>query len=261
MKILLTGSNGYIGREIKHKLSQTCSLVCASRNEVDLTSYSQVDKFFSLHEGFDVVIHAANKGGSRLERDDSSSLDQNIQMYNNLLRNSHRFEKFIFLGSGAEIYRSNSFYGLSKKAISKSLEDKNKFYNLRIFGIFNHAEPETRFIKSNLLRYINKTPMKIHENRLMDFVYMEDFLEVLNYYLTENPEPFSIDCCYQPLKSFRSIAEEINKLDSHTVEIIENFDKEVDDYISQGDRKLPVATKGLNYGLIKTYEKLCQIKS
>jgi hypothetical protein len=41
------------------------------------------------------------------------------------------------------------------------------------------------FIKANILRYIKKEPIQIHENKCMDFFYMEDLISVVKYYIGE----------------------------------------------------------------------------
>ena len=70
--------------------------------------------------------------------------------------------------------------------------------NFRIFGIFNHKELDSRFIKTNILKiYKNEEPI-IHENKYMDYIYMDDFLQVLKYYLNiEKPKYKDINICYE----------------------------------------------------------------
>ena len=98
---------------------------------------------------FDVVIHTAVVGGSRLKKEDSSILDQNLKMHYNLLDQQDKYTKFIYFGSGAEVH-PNTPYGLSKFIINQSTKDKPNFHNLRIYGVFDENEWETRFIKTNI---------------------------------------------------------------------------------------------------------------
>jgi hypothetical protein len=57
------------------------------------------------------------------------------------------------------------------------------FFNLKLFGVFDENELNTRFIKSNLLRYINRENMVIHKNKFMDFFYIEDLVKVVKHYI------------------------------------------------------------------------------
>ena len=149
MKILITGANGYIGKSLYNTLKDKYEIIAITRKELDLNNSSQVNDFFK-DKYFDVVLHCAVKGGSRLQQDDWSIIDYNLQMYYNLLANKSHYDKFITFGSGAEVYASESFYGLSKRVIFESMNNQPNFYNLRIYGVFDENELNTRFIKSNI---------------------------------------------------------------------------------------------------------------
>ena len=73
---------------------------------------------------------------------------ENLSMYYNLYANRNKFSRFINFASGAEIHDPDSPYGRSKKIIRDSVSDKNNFFNLRIYGLFDENELDTRFIKS-----------------------------------------------------------------------------------------------------------------
>src|SRR5581483_223031 len=129
MRVLITGGAGFIGRNLKNSLQYDLTII--TRNDCDLTNCQSVDDLFK-NKFFDVVIHAAVVGGSRLAKDDSSVLDKNLTMYLNILNNRSHFNKFINFGSGS----TSGYYGLSKYVIKKSLLDKPDFYNIRIFAVF-----------------------------------------------------------------------------------------------------------------------------
>ena len=79
-------------------------------------------------------------------------LVKNIQMFYNLLNNKHYFGKLINFGSGAELNMPTDPYGLSKNIISKIIDAEPHFYNIRIYGVFDENELDTRFIKNNIKR-------------------------------------------------------------------------------------------------------------
>ena len=168
MKILITGVNGYIGKSLYNSLKDKHNVVGVNRNDFDLTKSREVNNFFD--QGcYDTIIHCAIKGGSRLKQDHWDIMDDNLKMYYNLLANKSCFSKFIHFGSGAELYNKEEPYGYSKNTIRKSILEKNHFYNLKIFAIFDENELDTRFIKANIIRYINKEPIQIHQDKYMSF--------------------------------------------------------------------------------------------
>ena len=147
-------------------------------------------------------------------------MDINLVMYYNLLQHKSHYTKLIHFGSGAEIYNSDLPYGLSKKIIANSISEIENFYNIRIYGVFDENELETRFIKSNIKRYINKQHIEIYQNKHMDFFYMKDLISLVNFYILNNNDlPKEIDCVYSESKTLYHIANIINKLDEYQVEI------------------------------------------
>ena len=231
MKILVTGANGYIGSSICKQLPY--NIVKLTRDVVDLTNQTQVDEWFK-DKRFDVVIHCAAVGGLRTQQDTNDITQQNLQMFYNLLRNKNRFNKLINIASGAEFDRTQNIapvwtedgkrfpidpYGMSKSIISKLVKVEEKFYSIRVFAVFDENELDTRFVKSNIKRYINKEPMVIYKDRLMDFFYMKDFIEIVKYYLTNRNLPKEIDCTYETTLMLSDIADLINNLDTHRVQI------------------------------------------
>lgn len=252
MKILITGTNGYIGKSLTKKLKDKYKIVALTRQLVDLTNYQDVHNFFK-DKYFDVVIHCAVVGGSRLKGDTWKDLDTNLIMYYNLLQCKSHFNKFIHLGSGAEIFLNETPYGLSKHIIRKSVLEKNNFYNIRIFGVFDENELDTRFIKANITRYVNKQPIIVHQNNFMDFIYMPDFIKIVEYYINNNG-PKEIDCTYKKTFNLLEIANIINNLSSHKVDI--NLHSNTNKIYHGFPCTLPLEFLGLEAGLEKTFYKL-----
>jgi GDP-L-fucose synthase len=213
-----------------------------------------MNKFFR-DKYFDVVIHCAVQGGSRLKKDSYKDMDTNLIMYYNLLQHKFCYNKLIHLGSGAELYTPESPYGLSKKIISKSISEIENFYNIRIFAIFDENELETRFIKSNIKRYVSGEPMVIHQNKYMDFFYINDLVSLINFYILNNNLPKEIDCTYHELKTLHHIANIINKLDEYKVEIKIN-DPELGKEYTGKFTDLGINYIGLEKGIETVYNKL-----
>lgn len=254
MRILITGSKGYVASSLISDLQKDNDLLKINRQNLNLKNQKDVDLFFARNGFFDAVIHTAIEGGLRLKSDSSETLDNNLSYYYNILKNKNNYNKFIHFGSGAEIFNSDSPYGLSKKVIRRSISEKNNFFNIRIFGVFDHNELPTRFIKKSIINYINKKPLEIHEDKKMDFFYMEDLICLVRFYLKSSDPPKEIDCSYAYSHTLKYIAEYINSLGSHKVDINYNNQK-AEDYIGK-HTNLNISYKGLLTGILETYNKL-----
>lgn len=258
MRILITGANGYIGTSLYNALKDKYNVTTVTRNGFDLTDITAMSKFFESKHTFDVVIHCAVAGGSRLAEDDWNVMDTNLIMYYNLLAHRKYYKRLIHFGSGAETYLPKTPYGLSKQVIAKSMEDKPNFYNLRIYGVFDENEWDTRFIKTCIKNHIENKPMVIFENKQMDFIYMKDLISVVEKYIEKDDLPKDIDLVYYYKYSLLNIAEIINTIDNHEVPIIYSSPRRGDNYIGNENDdlvKLNIPLIGLFQGIKETYDK------
>jgi GDP-L-fucose synthase len=253
MNILITGGNGYIAQNLFIGLASKYNITKITRQNFDLTSYDETCEWFHERQ-FDVVIHTAISGGSRLHEDEQSVFENNMAMFNNLVANKHCFSKLISFGSGAELFHGNTPYANSKREIAKRILEYSNFYNLRIFGVFDHTELNTRFIKSNIIRYLKKEPMVIHVNKIMDFFYMKDLISLVEHYVTNKYLNQEINCSYEHKYTLQNIANFINALGSHKVPIVIQDKGKLDFYC--GNSNLPIAVSGFYAGLVNTFEKL-----
>jgi GDP-L-fucose synthase len=254
MRILITGGNGYIAKSITNSLWEKHHILSPGREELDLLDSKSVDTFF---EGkyFDVVIHTATVGGSRLKEEDETVSFYNLIMFYNLIRKKQQFNKLISFGSGAEFNTAYTPYGFSKKIINKLIHKHDNFYNLRIYAVFDEKEKDTRFIKSNIQRCIDNKPMVIHQDKLMDFIYMPDLISIVKYYITHMDLSKEVDCIYDDTVSLSNIAKQINNLSVNKVPINIEDPLPGQNYIGTYN-KLPIAFIGLEQGIKNVYNKL-----
>jgi GDP-L-fucose synthase len=254
MKILITGGKGYIAKSIYNKLHTKYNIIAPGRDELDLNDKKSVDSFFQ-DKCFDVVIHTAIKGGSRLQEDEKNVISTNLEIFSNLISHQDKFKKLINLGSGAEIYMSETPYGQSKKIINECIQKKDNWHTLRIFGVFDENELDTRFIKANIKRYIDKKPIQIFQNKLMDFFYMEDLVSLIEFYILHKPGIKDLDCVYDKTISLEYIANIINHLSDYQVPIHFMEEKMGDCYIGFNNG-LPIECLGLEQGIKNVFNKL-----
>lgn len=256
MRILITGANGYVGKSLYNALKDKYDITAITRNSFDLTDSIAMSKFFQSRYPFDIVLHCAVAGATNPRDENWDIADSNLIMYYNLLKFKQYYSKLIHFGSGAETYLPSTPYGYSKKVIAKSILNQDNFYNVKIFGVFDENELDTRFIKANIKRYINKEPIKINEVKFMDFFYMQDLIKVIEYYINEEKPPKEFDCVYSENSyTLFGLACLINKLDDYEVEVVYG-DKVGDDYLSKYRTILPIEFIGLEQGIKNVYNKL-----
>lgn len=251
-RILITGGRGYIATSLYESLKDNFNVELVTRQSFNLVNTADTLKWFEDKE-YDVVIHTAIIGGRRVIEDKSSQLDKNLLMYYNLLQNRDKFKRFISFGSGAERDVS-SYYGLSKRVIADSMLEKDNFYNIRLYGLFDKNELPNRFIKQNLNRYISKKSIIIYKDKKMDFFYMEDFINLVKLYVTEKNLPKQIDCTYSYSYKLSEIGDIINSISDYKVPIKIEQAGEESPYVGIPNTLLPF--RGLKYGVSQVYNDL-----
>lgn len=255
LEILITGGNGYIAKSLTKALQQKHNITTITRQDFDLTCWASTSRFFHDKQ-FDVVIHTATSGGSRLKQETDVVIRENLLMYRNLLNHQDKFTKFINLGSGAELDNPTSPYGLSKQAIAQHAALMPDFLNLRIYAVFDENELDTRFIKGNVMRYITQEDLIIHQDKYMDFFYMADLISLVDYFLQKEewliPE---INCVYLEKYKLSDVANIINNLGKYKVGIDLTEPQEGEAYIGTY-RGLPIQLVGLEQGIKNVYSSL-----
>jgi hypothetical protein len=255
-KILITGGNGYIAKSLAKAFCTEYEVHTITRQDFDLTNYLATNQYFH-DKYFNVVVHTAVVGGSRLVADGPDVLDKNLQMYYNLLAQRDHYDKFIHFGSGAEIHMLDGFYGKSKRIISDSMIEKDGFFNIKIFGVFDENELPTRFIKASIINYIQKKSIVIHQNKRMTFFYMKDLITLVKHHIdTSSTSLMSTSyCSYIDDLSLLSIAEYINQLNDYSVDLLVGHAPSTD-YIAGYNAGYGLSYVGLKQGIKEVYDNI-----
>ena len=162
-KIFLAGGSGFLGRSIIDKLSKKYQIYAPKRQEIDLL---ELEKLTSLMKDkkFDWIINCAVDGGRRTKKDTSEDLYNNIASLDNLLNFVKDDCKLITFSSGAEFYKQNDFYGLSKKICTYIIKNKNNVKNLRIYNLFGELGMQDSFIYSTIKKALKNEDIIIWED-------------------------------------------------------------------------------------------------
>ncbi len=205
MKILITGGNGFIGRNIlQSTIAQKYMIIAPSSKELDCRDQASVDDFFKKNQ-VDIVIHSAVKPGHRNAKDFNDLLKSNTMMFFNLERHSDKYKKMLVIGSGA-IY-DNRYYspkmkesdyqnsipvddhGYCKYICEKVIEKSKNIYDLRVFGVFGKYEDYSiRFISNAICKAIFDLPITIKQDRKFDYIDVDDFTDILDFFIENTPK-------------------------------------------------------------------------
>ncbi len=202
--LLITGSTGFIGKNIAEAFNNSYNLYTPNHHDLDLLDQNAVHQYF-LKNDIDTVIHCANFGGTRKIQSPGDVVEKNLRMFFNLAENKDHFVKLIHMGSGAEYNKRRALqnisenecdalipldeYGFSKYIISRYIETTENFYCLRLFGIFGKYEDyEFKVISNAIVKNLLHMPIKIRQNVRFSWLYIDDFLKVLDYFLIHTPK-------------------------------------------------------------------------
>lgn len=234
--IFITGSQGFIGKNLVENLKERYHLLTPSHKELNLLNEKQVSAFFNKNK-INIVINCAVIGGSRKEEQIDSSLSDNLRIFFNLLNNKSKFNKLIHLGSGAEYDKKMSMiriketdfnrsipeddYGLYKYICSKYIEKTDNIINLRIFGLFGKYEDfRYRFISNAITNNLKGLPITMNQNVFFDYVYINDFIKIVDYFISHRTKHTCYNIGTGKKIDILTIAQKINAISDKKSKIL-----------------------------------------
>ena len=228
MKILITGTNGFVGRNLKEYFEERYDDVyCPKRQELNLLDSQAVYEYLIKSE-FDVVMHCAVT---------LMSVEENLKMYFNIERCSGSFGKMLCVGSGAEYDMKNyipkmkeeyfgrhipsDIYGFSKYVVARNIEDRHRnIYNLRVLGIYGKYENyKRRFISNNICRVLCGLNLLINKNMYFDYLYVNDFSRIVEMFVKKDAAKRSYNICTGESRDLLAIAKIIRQIDGRDIPI------------------------------------------
>ncbi len=230
MRVLITGGNGFIARNLFEQLKDEYNVISLNSKELNLLDSSQVFEYIKSSK-FDVVIHTAtyDPAPKYSTKDQSKVLENNLKMFFNIARCKDYFGKMIYFGSGAEFGREYWIpkmkedyfdqhvpvdqYGFSKYIMTKYAQSSNNIYNLRVFSVFGKYEDwRYRFISKTCCCSILNLPITIDRNVLFDFLYIDDLTNIVKWFIDNEPKKQVYNVCSGQVFSFNTIAEKVVKI-------------------------------------------------
>lgn len=222
MNILLTGSGGFIGSNLKNYLKDKYNLLTPRSFELDLTNEIDVKKYFESNE-IDFIIHCATKGGARGIEDETGTIEFNLNMVDYLLKYKKENARMILFGSGAMYDKKRNLhkvsedeigkfipedlYGRSKMLIADKIKDRDDVLMLNIFACYGYNEKETRFPSYAINCVLENKPVEINQNCVFDYLFVEDMEKIVYYFIENRPRENIINITPNDSISLLEIAE------------------------------------------------------
>lgn len=215
MRILITGSKGFVGTNLLNKIKDNSDIVLftPSSSELNLMKYDDVDKYLK-DNNIDTVIHLAMKFGdiSTATNKQRQLLEDNLLLNYNIVKVSlnNSIKKFITFGSSSsygsvssptdllkEDYlwkdKPENTYGTTKLILLEHLQSQNDM-NWVYLLLPNPYGPNDHFFEKGA-HFIPATFMKIENalknnldyievwgdgSQIRDFLYVDDVIDALN---------------------------------------------------------------------------------
>ena len=234
MNILLTGSGGFIGKNLKTYLQDKYNLLTPRSYELNLIDKQAVKEYFESNE-IDFVIHCASTGGARGIQDRDTTIEDNIAMVDNILKYKKAKTRVILFGSGAMYGKSrplhkvkeeeignvipSDLYGKSKMLIAEKVKNREDVVCLNIFACYGYGEKESRFPSYAINQVLKGEDIEINQNVIYDYLFVEDMVKIVEHYITYKPISNIINITPTKSVSLEEIAKIVNRFCGNKVNI------------------------------------------
>ncbi len=227
MNILLTGSGGFIGKNLKTYLQDKYTLLTPRSSELDLCNKQAVKEYFTNHS-IDFIIHCGTVGGARGIADKDTTVEDNLAMVNNLIACKNENVRILLFGSGAmygkdrnlhkvkesEIgnYIPKDLYGQSKLEIAKIVKNREDITCLNIFACYGYGEKESRFPSYAINQVLQGKDIEINQNVVFDYLWVEDMARIVEHFICHKPSHKLINITPSQSNSLVEIAEIVKNI-------------------------------------------------
>ena len=234
MRILLTGSGGFIGKNLKSYLKDKHELLTPRSYELDLINPDAVAKYFKEND-IDFVIHCGSVGGARGVQDRDTTIEDNLAMVDNILSNKKADTRVILFGSGAMYDKSrnlhkvkesqigeiipNDLYGKSKLLIAEKIKNRKDVLMLNIFACYGYGEKESRFPSYAINQVLQNQDININQNVIFDYLFVEDMAKIVEHFINVVPQNNILNITPSKSSSLREIADIVRNFGGKDTEV------------------------------------------
>tara|TARA_A100001015_G_scaffold297442_1_gene378970 strand:+ start:2125 stop:3021 length:897 start_codon:yes stop_codon:yes gene_type:complete len=241
IKILITGSSGFIGKSIKEFFIKDNEYEVFSPSSKDLNLLNKIDVKKYLNENkIDWIIHSANHHWH--PRDNKSKriddqLKNNLLMFLNLMDCRSLYQNIIYFGSGGEVPREywnkeitesdigkklpDDPYGISKLLMDCFSHKYKNAYNLRLFGVCGEYDDwRFRFISNMCALAILNNDLVINQDAIFDYLYVADLYKILKFFINKQPEVSDYNISTGQGIKLTEIARKVKKYSNRNLKVL-----------------------------------------
>ena len=236
--LLITGSEGFIGRNLAEYFEKKLDLVILrpSLQDLDLTNSQDVDDFIKKYSPRS-IIHCATVIQAKKEYE-FGVLEKNLRMFFNLYRSKAKSTKLINLGSGSEYSRTHwkphmpeeyfdshvpeDSHSFSKYIMSTFVKQANEenIVHLRLFGVFGKYEDyRYKFISNTIAKNLLGMPILINKNAIYDYLFVDDFSQIVEKIINSDVQGVLYNVVPKNSTDLLTIARTINSVAKKAVKI------------------------------------------
>lgn len=249
-RILITGGSGFVGRNLKESLAGKYTIFAPSHKELELLDYEALENYVISNQ-IDVIIHGAIHvpmfNGAEKE------FFNDMQMFANMEKISHRVEKLLYFGSGAEFDKRydismvteeelgktipTSEYGLAKYTMNMIARQSSNIYNLRLFGIFGKYELwNIKFLSGLCCKALFDLPLTVRKDCYFDFFFIEDLPQIITWFIENTPDWHDYNICQGKQYRLTELAEMVKKVSGKDIPVTLLSDERNVDYSADNVR-------------------------
>lgn len=219
--VLVTGSNGFIGRNLAGGLAGTYRVLAPKREELDLLDRASVAAWLDRRRP-DVIVHCASIGLKKGTSDPERIVAANLDMFDHLASSLRPGQRMIHMGSGAEYGRNRPLrkvteeqfgqcvpsdpYGFSKYEIARRIGVREEIRNLRLFGVYGPYEHPDRFITYAILQHLRREPVVIRQDVIFDYLQVGDLCRLVGRLIEQWPAAVQMNVTPSESVSLTAIA-------------------------------------------------------
>ncbi|GHV82971.1 NAD-dependent epimerase/dehydratase family protein [Spirochaetia bacterium] len=203
-RILVTGGTSFVGKNILSALSDYYDITAPNRVELDNLDKCAIDDFLEKNK-FDILLHLSTPRPGQNNLDDKEKrFDDMMRAFLNFEFYADRFDKVLYLGSGAEYDKSRDIkmadetdigksipgddYGFAKYIINAIARNSTNIYNIRLFGCYGPGDAKHKFIYNAIDCCLKNEPVTIRQDCYFDFLYVGDLVEVIRCFIDNKPK-------------------------------------------------------------------------
>lgn len=275
-KVLLTGSGGFIGKNLRPFLENKGLEVLAPRSkDFDFSDLKTVKKLIAKCKP-DIFI-LAGFYGINTPNFPQDIYEKNLQILQNFIAAAEGKPVFTF-GSGAEFDKSlpiirakdeawhntppSDLYGRAKYLISQEVKKYSNVWNLRLFGVYGPNEAPTRFITHAINCVLKNEPITMRQNVIFSYLEVGDLCRLI-YHFTQNlPKHKFINMVPPTPVDLKTLANIVNKVSGANQPIIAAKEGLANEYSGEPEnllKEIPDFTfTPLEDGIKKLYEFIKQ---